>query len=185
MRLLNILLLATLLFLVPVPVKAETQAVVASGTNIAKITVSVDDTSATFGTNLDPSGTDSNSIDTVLDYQGSSGNQGSYYMWSVSGVAVAVKSNKVWNGTLSATENGGTATSMTVLSGVLKYSEGVEPNSYINCGLSTSFTTAPASWKASVAKGKYTYIHYYCLRVDWDDDPGTFSSTVTYTVTQV
>ena len=187
MKLLKALLLAAVLLFTPLSTaSAETQVIVASGTNVAKITVSIDDTSAAFGTNLDPGGTNSNSIDTVVDYQGAFGNQGSYYVWgaSGSGATIAVKSNKVWSGTLDATENGGTASSMTILSGVLKYSEDVAPNSYATCGLATALTTAPASWKSSVAKGKYSYSHYYCLRVDWDDDPGTFSSTITYTVTQ-
>jgi hypothetical protein len=36
-----------------------------------------------------------------------------------------------------------------------------------------------------VAKGVNSYTHFYSLRVDWNDDPGTFSSTITYEVTQV
>ena len=182
------LVAALVLAALPVnPAWAEVGAVTASGQNNAKITITIGDASADFGTNLDPEGTDSNSTpDTVLDYQGSTGNEGSYYVWKAggTGLSIGVKSNKVWNGTYEATENGGTATSMTIAGGVLLFSEGSEPTTYALCGAATAFTTTPTSWVSSVAKGKTTYTHYYCLRVDWDDDPGTFSSSVTYTVTQ-
>ena len=62
-----------------IPVKADTTGLIASAENNAALTVTVSDTSADFGTNLDPKGTDSNSPDVVNDYQGSSGNQGTYY----------------------------------------------------------------------------------------------------------
>ncbi len=161
--------------------------VTASGQNNAKISITIDDGSANFGANLDPEGTDSDSSpDTVLDYQGSTGNEGSYYVWKAAGtgLSIEVKSNKVWNGTYQATENGGTAASMTIAGSVLLFSGGSEPASYGDCGSATTLTTTPTSWVSSVAKGNTAYTHYYCLRVDWDDDPGTFSSTVTYTVTQ-
>ena len=166
-------------------VSAETGGVSASGTNNAKITVTIADGTSDFGTNLDPEGTDSNSSDTVADQQGSTGNQGSYYVWSAagSGLSVEVKSNKVWSGTVEASENAGTSTSMSISGGVMTYAESA-PASYSDCSSATAFTTTAASWKTSVAKGKNTYTHYYCLRVDWDDDPGTFSSSVTYTATQ-
>ena len=165
---------------------AATGGVSASGTNNAKITVTITDAGSDFGSNLDPEGTNSASTDTVLDYQGSTGNQGSYYVWKAAGagVNVEVKSNKVWNGTVEATENGGTATSMTVASGVLKYAETTEPTTYSACDSGTAFATTAATWKSSVAKGANTYTYFYCLRVDWSDDVGTFSSSVTYTATQ-
>ena len=165
---------------------AATGQVSASATNNAKITVTVTDASSDFGTNLDPEGTDSASTDTVLDYQGSTGSQGSYYAWKAagSGLDVEVKSNKVWSGTVVATENTGTATSMTIASGVLKYVETTEPTTYSACDGGTAFATSAATWKTSVAKGTNTYTYFYCMRVDWDDDPGTFSSSVTYTATQ-
>jgi hypothetical protein len=146
----------------------------------------VSDSTADFGTNLDPEGPNSNSGDSVLDYQSSVGNQGSYYVWraSGSGLTVTVKSNQPWNGTVAASENSGTATSMSVASGVLRYTEGSEPASYGACASGTAFTTIATSWKGSIAEGIQVYAHYYCLRVDWDDDTGTFISTVTYSVTQ-
>jgi hypothetical protein len=161
--------------------------VTASGTNNAKISITIGDGSADFGTNLDPEGTNSSSADTVLDYQGSTGNQGSYYVWkstSGTGLSIEVKSNKVWNGTYQAAENIGTATSMTIAGGALLFSEGSEPTTYALCGSANALTTLATAWKTSIGAGNNTYTHYYCLRVDWDDDPGTFSSMVTYTVTQ-
>lgn len=182
MMVVAIIAIATIL-----PATAETGNVSVSGTNNAKITVAVGDGSAEFGTSLDPSGADSNSSDSVVDFQGSSGNQGSYYVWQAgggSGNVVTVKSNKPWDGTVQASENSGTSTSMTVASGVLRYAEGTAPASYSGCTNATAFQSTAQTWKSSVAKGKSTYAHFYCLRVDWDDDPGTFSSNVTYTVTQ-
>ncbi len=169
------------------PAWAVGGSVTAGGTNNAKISITIGDGSADFGTNLDPEGTDSSSADTVLDYQGSTGNQGSYYVWkstSGTGLSIEVKSNKVWNGTYQAAENIGTATSMTIASSVLLFSGGSDPASYADCGSATALTITPTSWQTSIAAGKNTYTHYYCLRVDWNDDPGTFSSIVTYTVTQ-
>jgi hypothetical protein len=163
---------------------AEVGGVTASGTNNAKITVTIADASADFGSNLDPSGIDSNSSDTALDYQGSSGNQGSFYVWKSGGMAVSVKSNKVWNGTVQAAENIGTSTSMSIASGVLTYVESSAPTTYAACSAGTAFATTASTWKSSVAKGSSAYTVYYCLRVDWDDDPGTFSSSITYTATQ-
>ena len=46
---------------------AETGGVSASGTNNAKLTVTIADSTADFGSNMDPSGLDSTSIDTVTD----------------------------------------------------------------------------------------------------------------------
>ena len=163
---------------------AVTGGVTASGTNNAKITISIADATADFGTNLDPAGTASDSGDTVADVQGSSGDQGSYYVWKSGGMDVTVKSNKVWNGTLAATENGGTSSSITIASGALRYAESTEPSSYTDCSSSTAFATTSSSWKSAVSAGVSPYTHYYCLRVDWVDDPGTFVSTLTYAVTQ-
>ena len=165
---------------------AETGGVSASGTNNAKLTVTIADPSSDFGANLDPTGTDSTSGDSVLDYQGSTGNQGSQYVWKAagSGLTIDVASNKVWNGTAEATENAGTSASMTIASGVMKYVETTEPTSYSDCDAGTAFATTAATWKSSIAKGKSTFTYYYCMRVDWTDDPGTFSSSITYTATQ-
>ena len=165
---------------------AETGGVSASGTNNAKMTVTISDATSDFGTSLDPNGTDSNSSDTVLDYQGSTGNQGTYYVWKSAGagVDVTVKSNKVWSGTVDAAENAGTSTTMTIASGVLKFAETTAPTTYAGCGSATNFSAMPQTWKTSIGAGVNKYTSFYCLRVDWDDAPGTFSSSITYTATQ-
>jgi hypothetical protein len=117
----------------------------------------------------------------VVNYPGTTGNQGSYYVWksSGSGLTVTVKSNKVWNGTIAASENSGTASSMTIASGVLRY-DSTAPTSYDQAAADTAFTTDAAIWQTGHAKGTSEFTFYYSLRVDWDDDPGTFASTVTY-----
>jgi len=169
------------------PAGAASGGVSGSGTNNAKITITLSDTTADFGTNLDPSGAASNSGDVVESNVGSSGNEGAYYEWKASGgtgLTIEVKSNKAWDGTVQATENSGTSSSMTIASGALRYVEGSQPTSYATCAAGTAFQTTAQTWKSNVAKGKSSYVQYYCLRVDWTDDPGTFASTTTYTVTQ-
>ena len=152
------------------------------------INISISDTSAEFGTNLVPTAVSSNSSDTVAAYAGSVGNQGTYYVWlsqSSTGVSVTVKSNLSWSATTAASENSGTSPSMTVASGVWRYSEGALPTSYSDCSGATALTTTTDIWKSSVPPGVSPHVHYYCLRVDWIDDPGTFISTITYEVTQL
>ena len=162
---------------------AVTEAVTASGTNNAKITIAISDATAAFGTTLTPDGVASDSSDTVDAYTDAT--NGSYYKWSAagSGVGITVKSNKVWDGTIEASENAGTSGDITVAGGSLKWAES-DCASYAACDSTTAFETSPASWKSSVAKGVNSYNQWYSLRVRWTDDPGTFSSTVTYTVTQ-
>jgi hypothetical protein len=159
--------------------------VAVTGTNNGTISVSIADASADFGTNLAPDGTDSSSSDSVVDYQGSTGNQGSYYVWRAagSGLGVTVRSNQVWNGTVDASANSGTATSLSIASGALGYCTAA-PASYAAAAACTDFATSAATWQTNHAKGNTTFTYYYALRVDWDDDPGTFISTVTYAATQ-
>ena len=152
------------------------------------ITLIITDSTAEFGSNMDPAGTASNSTDTVVAYSVDNGNQGAYYIWSSSGgsgVMVTVKSNLPWNGTTSATENSGSSSTMTVGSGVWRYAEGAQPSSYSECESSTAFTTNSSPWKTSIPAGINQYTQHYCLRVDWTDDPGDFLSTITYDVSQL
>jgi hypothetical protein len=167
------------------PASAATGTVTVTATVNATITISIADTTAAFGTNLDPLGTDSNSADGVTDVQsaGTPPATGSYYIWKTGGVAVTVGSNATWNGTVAASANSGTSSSMTIASGVLRWKDGSAPASYSDCSSATSFNTAASTWKSAVPRGNTTYTTYYCLRDDWTDDPGTFASTVTYTAT--
>lgn len=152
--------------------------------NNAAITLSVSDGTADFGANLDPLGTKSDSSDTnqVESFLGSGG---SYYVWrsgTGNGLTVSVKSNVPWTGTVVASDNVGSSESMTVKSGVLRYSP-VLPQDYYGAALSTAFTNHETAFEEAGAKGIHDYRYFYALRVGWDDDPGTFESAVTYSVT--
>ena len=167
-----------------IPAQAETTGALASGANNASLTITLSDSTLDFGDSLDPKGTDSNSTDNVADYQGSSGNEGTYYVWISN--AVAVSSNKAWNGIVTATENTGAEASatMAIASGVFKYVEGTDPQSYGACSAGSDPSSTPGSWKSNIAPGRSLYTHHYCLRVDWDDAPGTFVTALNYTATQ-
>jgi hypothetical protein len=154
--------------------------VTVTGTINAALTLTIADSTAAFGTNLDPSGTDSNSADGVTDVQAVNG---SYYIWKTGGMNITVSSSLVWNGTVSATENSGTSTTLTVASGALRWTDGGAPGSYAACALATPFTLLAGVWKTAVLPGTNTYTTYYCLRDDFVDTPGTFASTVTYSAT--
>jgi hypothetical protein len=94
-----------------------------------------------------------------------------------------VKSNLTWDGTVAATENGGTSTSISIASGALRYAT-TAPGSYAAAAGATALTTSadnPSGWLGH-ARGVSTFHYYYVLRVDWNDDLGSFSSTVTYSV---
>ena len=166
--------------------RADITVMTASAANNAALTVTLQDATAEFGSNLDPKGTDSNSTETVVDYQGDTGNQGSYYVWAPdqSGNIIQVSSNKVWSAYIGASENTGFGASetMTIASGVLKYVEGSAPASYATCAAGSAPSTN--TWKQDVAPGRNTFAHFYCLRVDWDDAPGTFFTSVSYTINQ-
>jgi hypothetical protein len=72
---------------------------------------------------------------------------------------------------------------MTIASGVLRYAT-TQPVTYAACASSTAFTTTSVTWQSNVGPGITAYTYFYCLRVDWDDDPGIFQSTVAYSVSQ-
>ncbi len=62
--------------------------------------------------------------------------------------------------------------------------ESSPPESYDGCAAAIAIGTTPSPWKSSVPAGITTYTQYYCLRVDWNDAPGTFVSTTTFSVSQ-
>jgi hypothetical protein len=177
-------LLATLAIAIPASAAQGTGSVTVQATNNAAITISVSDATADFGSNIDPLGTDSNSSDAnqVVDLQEPTG---SYYVWRSNGgngLIVTVKSNKSWTGTVVASNNTGSSKSMTIESGVLRFSP-VMPASYYGAALSQPFTLTGTSFEAAGTKGVHSYSHYYALRVNWTDDPGTFVSSVAYSAT--
>jgi hypothetical protein len=177
-------LLVALALAIPARAAQGTGSVTVRATNNAAITIAISDGTADFGTNIDPLGTDSNSSDTrqVVDFQDPSG---SYYVWrsnSGSGLTVTVRSNKPWTGTVIASENAGTARSMTIESGVLRFGPTM-PSNYYDAALSQPFVLTGSSFEAAGTKGIHTYSHFYSLRVGWIDDPGTFVSSVAYSAT--
>ena len=182
--------MATLLFAPSVGAVADT--VAATGTNNAKITIGLSGDSgdtADMGTALDPDASTASSTDTVTAYAEPTGDVGAYYAWEGSGgsgLTVKVKSNKVWDGSVGASENSGTAGQITIANGSFTFTEDSDPASYADCDAGTDFVVSPAAnaWKDDIAKGVNSYVHRYCLRILWTDDPGTFISTVTYTVIQ-
>lgn len=148
------------------------------------ITITITDSTADFGTNLTPGGTVSSSTDVVASYTDSAG---AYYVWKAaggSGLLITVDSNKAWGGSVLASENSGTSASMTIASGVLRWSDATAPTSYEACQTATAFRSTAQAWKSDVPRGEYSFTQFYCLRVDWTDDPGSFDSNVTYTVAQ-
>ena len=106
---------------------AATAVVSVAGANNAVLTLTIGDPTADLGSNLDPDGTDSDSLDVVFDYQGSSKDQGTYYLWTPNGTGnnIEVKSNRAWNGTVVATENlgAGASDTITIESGAVESQE--------------------------------------------------------------
>jgi len=163
------------LFVGPVATaRAESGTVGVEATSNAKITITINDATGNFGTTLEPEGETSNSTE-VVGIAGTSGNQGSYYVWKSStgtGLKVTVKSNKAWNGTIAASVNTGGASSMTIASGVLRYryyespATPAAPTSYADAADDTAFTTVAATWQSNHAKGATEFIFYYSLRLD-------------------
>ena len=110
--------------------------------------------------------------------------QGAYCRWSPPVTPhVVVSSNRSWQGTIQASENTGSAGTLTVASGNLKYSD-VAPTSYTAAASASSLSTEPQEWVPTSPRGLWGFTHHYLLRSDWTDDPGTFQSTVLYKVSQ-
>jgi hypothetical protein len=179
---------AVALFGLTTPAGADTGGtgtVTVTATNNAELVMTIADTSAAYGTALQPDG--SGTGGEIGAVTGSSASQGAYYIWTPATVPnFTVRSNKPWSGTVSASENptgSGASASLTVASGALRRCTAA-PADYAAASSCTAFTTSAASWASSVAKGTSTYTHYVALRIDWNDDPGTFSSNVVYSVTQ-
>jgi hypothetical protein len=157
--------------------------VTVTGTNTARLSITISDPTAAFGANLGPDG--SNTGGEISSVTSTNGNEGAYYIWSPeSSPLISIKSNQEWDGTVAASENSGSATSISVASGALRYGTSV-PADYATAAGGTAFQetgVAPdATWN-NHARGVSTFHYYYFLRVDWTDDLGTFNSTVTYSV---
>jgi hypothetical protein len=157
------------------------------------LTLTLDTSSADFGSGLGPDGSPSNQSG-VATYQ--DGGNGAYYVrHGAAGnfaVSVTVESSDPYTGSVSAAENTGTA-GMKIANNDLRWSLG-DMGSLAAAQGGTPFTTAAdgtvfdnASSCASGApkqQGRCTFSYDYSLRVFWTDAPGTFSSVVTYSATQ-
>jgi hypothetical protein len=173
---------ALLLGVLPARVAAVDGTVTVNGTVSGRLLISISDNTANFGPNIGPDG--SNAGGEVTSVTSSIGNEGAYYAWSTDPEPlVTVRSNRVWNGTVRAGETTGTSPSMTIASGVLRWRTDA-PASYAEAAASPAFTIAPAVWQVNHLPGTAQFVYYYLLRVDWDDDLGTFRSVVTYSAVQ-
>lgn len=157
------------------------------------LTLTLDSSSADFGSGLGPDGSPS-SLPAVTAYP--NGNAGAFYVrHGAAGnfaVSVTIESTDPYTGSVSATENTGTA-GMKIANNDLRWSLG-DMGSLAAAQGGTPFTTAAdgtvfddASSCASGApkqQGQCTFSFDYSLLVSWTDAPGTFSSVVTYSATQ-
>jgi hypothetical protein len=157
------------------------------------LTLTLDTTSADFGTGLGPDGSPS-SLPAVAAYP--SGNAGAFYVrHGAAGnfaVSVTVESSDPYTGSVSATENTETA-GMKIANNDLRWSLGDMGNLTAAQG-GTPFTTAADGTVFDMASscfsgapkqpGTCTFGYDYSLRVSWTDSPGIFSSVVTYSATQ-
>jgi hypothetical protein len=164
------------------PASADTGTIAVSATNNAKLTMTIGTSSANFGASLDPTGAGASGQASAT-APSTSGDQGVYYVWSPSAPLVTVKSNKTWNGSMQATENTGSAASLSLASGALRFGTTL-PHTYDDARNGSAFSSTATSWQANHIKGVSSFSYNYYLRVDWSDDPGTFNSTVTYTASQ-
>jgi hypothetical protein len=157
------------------------------------LTLTLDTTSADFGTGLGPDGSPS-SLPAVAAYP--SGNAGAFYVrHGAAGnfaVSVTVESSDPYTGSVSATENTETA-GMKIANNDLRWSLG-DMGNLTAAQSGTPFTTAADGTVFDMASscfsgapkqpGTCTFGYDYSLRVSWTDSPGIFSSVVTYSATQ-
>lgn len=175
----------TSVLLLAVPAGAESGQVEVKAQNSAKLTLSLSTATSNFGSGLDPSGAASDQPDAV-GYQ--DGGNGAYYVKK--GTAdpaqtVKVSSNTAWTGSVRANESVGTA-GMKIADNSLRWKRGNMANQADAQG-GTAFSTLAdptAFGQGAQPKGINSYDFDYSLRVLWTDDPGTFSSIVTYNAQQ-
>lgn len=153
-----------------------------------RLTIAIDDTTVQFGSNLTPSGINSDSPDVVQAFTDTSpSNLGAYYVWkaaSGNGCKITIWSNAVYDEYLQATENSGTSSTQTIASGALRYTEDIPPTSYAEAAAAAALTTTQTLIEPDQPPGVYSDYYFYALRVNWTDSAGTFVSTITYTVVQ-
>ncbi|HEY7030656.1 MAG TPA: hypothetical protein VH482_04970 [Thermomicrobiales bacterium] len=179
--------------------------------NLNPITLTLCDTEASFGTNLDANGAASNSGDGIGAIHGNPAlNQGAVYQWDPACTSqpalLQVIAPLTWTGSVCATQGAGTS-SLSVAAGDLRYSPyawtsyiGPEPESNVyGYATGTSYTASFAAcgsgatdwtaWNCSVgfasgcgAAGLSNHNFHFYLRVDRTTTAGDFDATTTWTV---
>lgn len=183
------------------------QVQVTAGTvDLNPITLTLCDTAADFGANLDANAAASDSSDTVDAIAGNPlNNEGALYQWtpdcSSQPALLQVTAPRTWTGSVCATENGG-SNSQSVASGDLRFSPYRMTDYGINAynGAHDNVTTPPfalcggagTDWTNRACgagfatgcglPGVANEQFYYYLRVDRDDSAGSFSSVTTWSV---
>jgi hypothetical protein len=174
-------------------VSADTGTVTVTATSIAKFSLSLSSTSVVFGATLSPDGT--GATGSVASYP--DGTHGAYFVQngtaSTYAVAATVASNKAWSGSVSATENL-SGSGITITGGGLRWLlNDMGSLAQAQGGSAFALTPDTAVWDAASScttggatkvKGVCTYNFDYSIRVRWIDDPGAFSSTLTYLAAQ-
>ncbi|MHB0869079.1 MAG: hypothetical protein ACYC5J_06435 [Chloroflexota bacterium] len=153
----------------------------------AKFTFTFSTATLSFGT-TDPMGVEPPGVSGVDVLHDELNDAGTYYVWkgAGSGLAVAVKSNKAWSGTIAVSAAPGNPVGMDVSAGVLRFIEnGTPPATFAAADNATSLSPSPApgSWQSSHSKGPVTFNDLFLLRVLWTDEPGEYGFTITYTAT--
>lgn len=194
--------LALMAALVAVPMASAQETgsgtVLVTATNVdsATLEVVVHDSTFVFGQICSQPTADPCNPDPTA-YHSTQGNPASgqgvwWYMAPTTPNLVTVTSSEPWSGTVAASENTGAGASptMTIASGALKFGPNTSLTPPINYSIingvsTTAFTTGGAAWPSAGEQtaGTDNFYYIYYLRSDLTDAAGTFSSTVTYTVT--
>lgn len=113
-----------------------------------------------------------------------------WYVYAINGGApptrgqVTVKSNRSWNGTLTAVQTVGDKKKMDLSSGVLHYSSTL-PTTFAQAAAAPVLGTAPVTLASNHALGVTTYTHYFLLHVSEGSGGTLFGATLTYGAGQV
>ncbi len=157
------------------PASAQTTAsgtVDVSASNAATITLTLDATTVPFG-EVSPDGSaGTGDVSTT---------GGSFYIRD-SAVGAAVNSNASWTGTVKASANSGTSTDMPLAQ--LRWSKAAMSATAKGTSFSTTADNTAFVGATAASAGEFTYDFNYGLDVLYLNDPGTFATTATYTVTQ-
>jgi hypothetical protein len=192
-----VLVLLGCLFVAPAARAATTGTIAVTAEVVSTFSLTLNDQTADFGTNLTSTTTTSNSTDVIYAKLGGSA---AFFLWrptTTTGVLAHVVSSTPWNATLAATESTGTSSlrlqnqDLRLVSASLSQAQSLYcafPNSSQNATFN-EINSQPAilPGSTSLANGSPTSGAdiYGCLalRVANDDTAGTFNSTLTITVT--